>query len=110
MVFWDMLYQRYSNPMALLQQMLDTGELPEFIDSVIGWHNDEKEENWLWEYWLHKVFEQPFDEFVRQSKPQDTSSQEIQESNLEATIKNSLDILNDFSVSFENKGGINGTI
>lgn len=101
-----MLYKRYSNPLMLLQQMLDSRQCPEFIDKVIQWNNEEKEENWLWEVWLHKVFDKEFNEFVSQCKKEPADlGKETEKSNIEATVNRSVELLNDFSGSFILEGG-----
>ena len=58
-----MLYQRYSNPMELLNGMLMTGQLYRFVSEIIKSVNEELEEKTLWEFWLHKDWERSWADF-----------------------------------------------
>ncbi len=69
--------------MVLLNQMIKTGRLYEFIGKVISIHNEEQEEKVMWEYWLHKDFERSYSEFTdatnrsRSTEPKTTSKTEL---------------------------------
>ncbi len=71
--------------MVLLDQMIKTGRLYEFIGTVIRIRNEEQEEKVMWEFWLHKDFERSYAEFVdatNQSgrpEPKTTSKKELVE-------------------------------
>lgn len=49
--------------MILLDAMVSSGRLEEFVNELIKTHNEELEDKSLWELWLHKVFDKGFDEF-----------------------------------------------
>jgi hypothetical protein len=49
--------------MVLLDQMIITGRLEEFVNELIHIHNEEKEDQSLWEIWLHRIFDKNFAEF-----------------------------------------------
>ena len=82
-----MLYKRYSNPLLLLQQVLKTGELSEFITKLY----EMVEEESLWEHWLHRYIEKPFNEFLEDYRRQKTPVE-----NVETTVKHSYDLLRNF--------------
>ena len=48
--------------MALLDQMIKTGRLEEFIAELVEIRNEELEEKATWEFWLHKDFERSYNE------------------------------------------------
>ena len=50
--------------MALLDGMIATGRLCEFVDELIAIHNEEYRDNTLWELWLHRVFDRSYHDFV----------------------------------------------
>lgn len=81
--------------------MLDVGQLPEFIERIIDIINDENEHKVLWETWLHKDFENTFDKFYDKHKKsaqnQNVAATDTSKSSLEATIRNSMELLNNFS-------------
>ena len=93
MKFWDLLYKRYSNPLELLQQMFETGQLCDFIDELVQIRNEELQEQARWEYYLHTYCrEMSFEEFERRSK-QPAEPEKISKDRKVEIVKNSLDIL-----------------
>ena len=89
-----MLYQRYGNPMELLQQMLQAGSLAEFIDELgqIMWQ--EKADKQRWDFWLHRVDSMSFEEYVQLCE--DSMHQPEGSGNLEATVKHSHEMMENF--------------
>lgn len=85
----DLLFQRYSDPMALLNLMIRSGKFYAFIGEIVTIRNEETEDQVLWEYWLHKDFERSFSEF-RESLEQST---EAGEEDLAAIVRQSRNIL-----------------
>ncbi len=86
-----MLYQRYGSPLALLDQMLSCGRLAEYVDEVINFRNTENQEKTQWEYYLHRVYDKTFDEFVKACEPVKPVTVDMKQ--IETTVKNSFDIL-----------------
>ena len=88
-----MLYKRYSNPLELLQQMFETGQLLEFIDEFIQIWNEEREEQAMWELYLHTVCrEMSFEEFMRRTK-QPEEPETIGKDRMTEIVKHSLELL-----------------
>ena len=93
MKFWDLLYKRYSNPLELLQQMFETGQLCDFISELVQIRNEELQEQNAWEYYLHTYCrEMSFDEFMRRSK-QPEEPETIDKDRMTEIVKHSLEIL-----------------
>lgn len=86
----DLLAQRYASPFSLLDKMISQKRFFEFVREVNTIKNEEK----LWEIWLHRVFDKPYDEW-KESLTVDV--EETAKYNADATVKNSLDILNGFN-------------
>lgn len=57
-------------------------------------HNQETEEKTMWEFYLHRVFDMSFKDFM-DTIPKGTE-QQFSESDLAETIANSVDMLNGF--------------
>lgn len=94
-----MLFQRYSTPLLLIDKMIQTGRFTEFVGEVIAIRNEEQEEKTLWEYYLHRVFEQSFQDF-RNSLTTNTTKEKVPtEEELIATVTGSMGILADFKLS-----------
>ena len=73
--------------MMLLQQVLDTREFAEFVTELLTIKNEEN----MWEFYLHRVFDKSFEDFLA-----DNRVVEVPETNLEATVKHSFEMLNNF--------------
>lgn len=74
---------------------MQMGRLAEFVDEFVKIHNEETKEESLWELYLHHTFlNETFDKF--KEKCIIPSTQEQPKGNLEATIKESFSILDDF--------------
>ena len=51
--------------MVLLNQMIRTRRLEEFVLELVHIHNEEMEDKTLWDIWLHRIFDKGFDEFKK---------------------------------------------
>lgn len=97
----DLLSQRYASPCFLLNGMIQTGRLDEFVDDFIVTVQKEKEEQVNWEFYLHKVFEGTFSDFVDELET-NKKNQIMSARTIETTIQKSMDILNKLN---PNRGG-----
>ena len=97
----DLLSKRYASPCFLLNGMIQTGRLEEFVDDFIVTVQKEKEEQVNWEFYLHKVFEGTFSDFVDEIET-NKKNQHLSARTIETTIQKSMDILNNFN---PNRGG-----
>lgn len=74
--------------------MLCTGMLSDFVDELIAAYNSETTEEIRWQYYLHRVFDMSFQEFVSECE---TESGRADDSvNLSETINDSFDMMNNF--------------
>lgn len=75
--------------------MMNVGRLVEFIEEIIKIHNEEVHDESLWELYLHSAF---LSESFEQFKSRHVVNPIPHENhNLEATIDESFNILNDFA-------------
>lgn len=95
--FMDMLFKRYANPMILLDQMIQSERLTEFVREFIQIRNEELIDQTRWDYWLHRVFDMSFGDFIERSTA--TGSEEINDAKLARTVDESLRIANNFCPS-----------
>lgn len=84
----DLLFHRYASPFLLLDQLIPTGDLSDFISTV--W--EIREEEMQWQYFLSKVFDKSFEDFKETMKPQQGMTQQ----EIETTIKDSMSMMNTF--------------
>lgn len=80
--------------MILLDGMIQTGRLSEFVDEFILLYNDEQQEKTAYEVWLHKVFDKSFTDFMQEINGTHKAAPTQQD--LESTVRESQDILAGF--------------
>ena len=78
--------------MVLLDQMIKTGRLYEFIGTVISLRNEEQEEKVMWEFWLHRDFERSFSEFCSATQDNTTKPKTASRKELIEIVKSSMEI------------------
>ena len=94
----DLLFTRYASPFVLLDNLILTHSASDFIDDFFKFINEEKEENTQWEFFLHKVYDKTWKEFIDEIKP---SNNEVKAVDLGATVAKSKNMLNDFTPESE---------
>lgn len=93
----DLLFSRYASPFLLIDNMLITGRFSDFVSELMRIRNEEKDDQTLWEYFLHRVFDKSYADFSREAK-QPIQSEAVRKDKIEATVKHSFDMLNDFKI------------
>lgn len=78
--------------MILLNQMIKTGRLCEFISTVVSIRNEEQEEKVLWEFWLHKDFERSYLEFLNDTQSNTAEPEQVSKADLTEIVKQSMKI------------------
>lgn len=92
----DLLFKRYANPFLLLDEMIPSGMMLDFVNQVVELHNKESEDEALWQFYLHKIFDKTYDEFLREiHKTKDIQADEGID--FETTIKTSMNMLQGFN-------------
>ena len=91
------MYQRYSNPLELLDLMIQTGRLEEFLREMFRIRNEDKEDEMTWEYWLHRVWGMDWKDYYasRNDKSSTTEAAPPQEE-LKETVNYSAQMLMGF--------------
>ena len=79
--------------MIILDQMIRAGRFTEFIREITKIHNQELIDNARWEVWLHRIFDMLFDEYISEL---DGTEEVLSEEVMEATVRDSMGIINDF--------------
>lgn len=92
----DRLFNRYADPFSFMNGMIRTGRFCDFVESFIDTINREKEERSNWEFYLHRVFEGSYNDFVEGMKL-DNENKHLSERTIETTVQQSMNILNKFN-------------
>lgn len=105
----DLLFKRYASPFPFLEGMIHSGSFCAFVLDFVETFNREIEDQnhemhhkFRWEFWLHKVWDKSFQDYMEEVE-NNRKNQEMSEQALETTIKHSMDILNNFNP--EQNGG-----
>ena len=70
----DLLAQRYASPFVVLDEFIRLKQLHEFLVQTLTRIADEKVHDARWQFWLHKVFNMTFEEYVRKcEEPEQTA-------------------------------------
>lgn len=84
----DLLFHRYASPFLLLDQIIPAGDFSEFVTTF--WKiNDEEIQ---WQYFLAKVFDKSFDDFMDSLKPQQCMTKK----ELGTTVNDSMQMIQNF--------------
>ena len=68
----------------------------EFVEGFIEITNKERQEKHNWEFFLHRIYDKSYDEFKKEIKV-NQDNQNMSESQIEATVLYSNNILNNFN-------------
>lgn len=89
----DQLFKRYADPFILLDNLIQTSSLSGFIDDMFKFINKETQERTQWEFFLHKIYDESWNNFIERIKSEENS----QTVDLGATLKNSREMLINFT-------------
>lgn len=91
----DLLFKRYASPFPFMDGMIQTGRFYDFVADFVKTVNQEKEDKINWEFFLHKVWEGTYDDFVSGIE-NNKKNQNMSKRTIETTVQDSLDILKNF--------------
>lgn len=86
----DLLFRRYASPFLLLDEVIKNNRLSEFVAEVMKSENERQ----TWEFYLHKIFDKSYSDFKESLGAVEGTAPP--EADLEATVKSSENILNNF--------------
>ena len=76
----DLLAKRYANPFLILDEFIKIHQLHDFVTEIVKVITDEKIHDARWQFYLHKVFDMSYEEYLRRCKqPQDEVDEMSQE-------------------------------
>lgn len=78
--------------------MIATKRLTEFVYEILRIRNDENEEKAMWEFWLHRVHDMSFNDFVKKAKTAAAEPETLEDEKIESIIAESQNILQGFTL------------
>ena len=94
----DLLFSRYASPFVLLDNLILTNSLLSFINDFFNFIKEESEDKILWDFFLHKVFDKTWGDYLEENKKSNEKHENV---DLNATIRKSFDMLQDFTPNSE---------
>lgn len=91
----DLLFKRYASPFSFIDGMIQCGRFCEFVVEFSNTIVKEKEEKRNWEFFLHKVWEGSYQDFLEDVE-NNKRNLTMTNRTFETTIQHSMDILNNF--------------
>ena len=85
----DLLFTRYASPFVLLDGLILTNSLNNFVYDFFDFINEERN----WEFFLHKVYDQSWSDFVKEIE----QSENQKPIDLGATLVKSKNMLSNFT-------------
>ena len=85
----DLLFTRYASPFVLLDGLILTNSLKNFVDDFFDFVNEDRE----WEFFLHKVYDKSWSDFVKEIE----QSENQKPIDLGATLVKSKNMLSNFT-------------
>ena len=82
--------------MMLLEQVLQTGRLADFIDELGQLMWQEKADKQRWDFWLHRVDSMSFEEYVQLCEDSMKQNESSEKNDIEATVKHSYEMMENF--------------
>ena len=96
----DLLSKRYADPYLILDDFIRLQQLHEFLETIMQSIAEEKVQDIRWEYYLHKVWDMSFEEYIaacgREVKPEQKPT--LKKDEVAQIIQNSNDILEEFAL------------
>ena len=89
----DLLFTRYASPFLLLDQLILTNSLSGYIDDLFTIISEEKQEQTMWEFFLHKIYDRTWKEFCDETK----ISNDTKDVDLGETVLKSKTMLSNFT-------------
>ena len=90
----DLLFKRYASPFLLLDQLILTNTLNNFIDDLFTFMGEENQEKTTWEFFLHKVYDMSWKQFCNEIEFENNVENDV---DIVETLNNSKNILNNFT-------------
>ena len=89
----DLLFSRYASPFVLLDNLIITNSLNNFVNDFFDFVIEEQKEKTEWEFFLHKVYDKSWSEFSDSIKQSDNQ----EPIDLGATLTKSKNMLENFT-------------
>ena len=95
----DLLAQRYASPFLILDEFIRLHQLSDFVIEILKTMAEEKKHEARWQYYLHKVYNMTFEEYVQACERQNSNEQNMTREEISDVINDSAKMLEGFNPS-----------
>ena len=92
----DLLAQRYASPFLVLDEFIRIHQLYDFVAEILKTIANEKVHDIRWQFYLHKVFDISFEEYVRRCEQPQHEGKEMSHEEIGNIINDSRKMLEGF--------------
>ena len=92
----DLLSQRYASPFLIMDEFIRLQQFHEFVLEILKTIADEKVHEARWQYYLHKVWNVSFDDYVRECEKPKQGGQYMTNEEIGNVVNDSRDMLKGF--------------
>ena len=92
----DLLAKRYASPFLVLDEFIRIHQLHDFVTEILKTIADEKIHDIRWQFYLHKVFDMTFEEYLRRCEQPQQKGQEMSHEDIGNIINDSKKMLEGF--------------
>ena len=92
----DLLARRYASPFLVLDEFIRIHQLYDFVAEVFKTMAEEKAHDARWQYYLHRVYDMSFEEYVRRCEQPQKDNQQMTHEEIRDVISTSKQMLEGF--------------
>lgn len=85
--------------MVIIDKMILTGRFTEFVQELMKIRNQEVEEQTRWDFWLHRVFDMSFADYLKKIGGTEETEETIPEEQLVEIVRGTMESFKDFCPS-----------
>lgn len=93
----DLLLQRYASPFFVLDEFIRLRQLHDFILGIMKVMLEEKKEKYRWEFFLHKVFDKTYEEYLNCYDDMENEASYMTDEDILQVISQSEELINNFT-------------
>ena len=92
----DLLSKRYASPFLIMDEFIRLQQFHDFVYEILKTIAEEKVHNARWEFYLHRVWDMSFEEYVRRCEQPEQGGQYMTNEEIGNVVNDSRDMLKGF--------------
>ena len=92
----DLLAKRYASPFLVLDEFIRLHQLHDFVVETLKTIAEERIHEKRWEFYLHRVYDMSFEEYVRECEKPQTQNQKMTDEQISSVVDDSRKMIEGF--------------